>query len=389
MFEICKKQDCTACYACINSCPQACISMAEDKYSALYPVIDNERCIHCDICRSVCPSCTPPDFRQPKKTYAAYALTEEIHNTSASGGVTALLAAHTICCGGVVYGSAMGGDLKTAFIRCNKAEQLPSLQGSKYVHSHVNFQLNSVKEDLENGKAVLFIGTPCQVAGLLGFLRGKTYGNLVTVDIVCHGVPTEKTFLSYSQAVLKKHFASADNATFRNGNDYALSYYENGKAILSRQWRHDEYLTAFLEGNIFRENCYSCSYATSQRVSDITLGDFWGLHAEEIDRSQVAKGINAVLINTEKGQALFDGVSEALYFIPRDTEEAVMGNAQLRHPAKKTVAAEAFQRLCKNVTPAKALLRYSKRHTLLCKLRRLANGNPVTRVLAARIPFLK
>ena len=330
-----------------------------------------------------------PEKHAPLKAYAAYSLNEETHISSASGGAAYELARHIVNGGGIVYSSMADSELNVSVYRCDNLSELKKFSGSKYVHSHVNTAFSDIKDDLENGLTVLFTGTPCQVAGLKGYLKGKEYPSLYTADIICHGVPSRETFISYSKALLMESFESADSVSFRNGSDYELSYYSGDKLLLSRPWKSDLYLTSFLEGSIFRENCYYCKYAEEKRVSDITLGDFWGIDKTSVDEETQKRGLNVVLINTKRGAELFSAVSEKLFTAEREVSEAVNGNEQLRHPCEKTEYARKFRELCGKYPNDKALKMYSAKRRILCDIRDAADKNDALKRTLGYIPGIK
>lgn len=331
MKQICPPEKCAGCWACYNICPKQCIQMKEGKLLHLYPTINQEKCINCGLCQKVCPGNHPLPLTQPLHTYAAWAKDEQEYKTSTSGGIGACLSKYIIQNNGIVYGCGCLPNAEIKHIRVENEKDLPLLKGSKYVQSSINYIYKSVKTDLSNGKTVLFIGTPCQIAGLKLFLR-KDYENLYTVDLICHGVPS----LGYLQYYLKSKLSivKSDKITFRDNNNMTLKVSYNNKLVYTYDyWSNrykDEYYNAFMDGFSYRQSCHSCPYAAPTRVSDITIGDFWGFK-DDINHPH-PNGLSCILCNTEKGNYFLDKIKDTLYIYERELEEAVNGNAQLQAP---------------------------------------------------------
>ena len=274
---ICEKEKCTGCFACYNICPHNAIEMKEDEFGATYPEIIKEKCVNCKLCQKVCPQLKEIKYNTPQKAFAMYSKNGKIREESTSGGAATLFYTSILNDNGVIYGADnINCEGKFNFIRITNKEPLKRIKRSKYVHCYINNNYLKVKEDLEKGKKVLFIGTPCQVSGLKEFLI-KSYDNLYLIDLICHGVPTQK-FLHEQIKLLKLKEKSIKKITFRNSSGYKLSIYnENNKLIYDEYSDGVPYCREFLKGTIFRENCYNCKYARIERISDITIGDFWGL----------------------------------------------------------------------------------------------------------------
>ena len=206
---ICQKDKCTGCYACYNICPKKAISLKEDDFGFIYPQVDKEKCINCGLCKKICPQINSKlKMLQPNKVYAVYSNDNKVREKSTSGGVATIISKAILIQNGVVYGAANLFDKKEfEYIRIDDAKNLYMIQGSKYVHCYVKNAYTNAKEDLLKGKKVLFIGTPCQIAGLKAFLI-KDYENLYTIDIICHGVPGQKLLFEdlKSKNIEKKRF---------------------------------------------------------------------------------------------------------------------------------------------------------------------------------------
>lgn len=327
---------CTGCAACMNICPKGAISMQENGEGFLYPVIDENKCIHCGLCYKKCPAI---DFKfetpDMPDCYAVWAQ-RDIREKSSSGGMFTVLAQYALQKRGVVVGAAWNNKFHVEHIIVDTEKDLYKLRSSKYVQSVVsNTLLKNIKEILENGRYVVFSGCPCQVAGLKNFL-GKDYKNLLTVDIVCHGVPSPMVLDRYISEVAaerkvtyvdfrdKKYYGWQTITVFKfsDGTEYVKSYFDS------------PWYPAFLQGVIVRECCGGCKYAKPQRVGDITLGDFWQIHRME-PKYNDWRGTSLVLINTEKGANIFEYLRDKLALCEKmRLEDELPYNGQLREHIK-------------------------------------------------------
>lgn len=312
MVNVTRKEDCCGCAACVQVCPKSCITMVRDGEGFDYPKADSERCVSCGLCEKVCPvSHAQAEPAGEPKAFAAYGPDKD-RAESSSGGIFAQLARQTLAKGGLVFGAAMAEDGKTAVHMAIDSEgDLPRLQGSKYLQSHVGNCFRQAKEALETGRAVLFTGTPCQIEGLLHFL-GRDYENLVTADVICHGVPSEKLWQKYLDCQQHRYGSRVTRVSFRDKRQGWKSFsmaltFENGKQYAKKLY-FDTYLQLFLQDLCLRPSCYACPSRKKHRVSDLTLGDFWGCDrvCPEMDDDT---GLSLVLIYSEKGQRAFDALS--------------------------------------------------------------------------------
>lgn len=324
--EICKKEKCTGCFACMNICPCDAIAVGTDEYGKTVPVIKKEKCIECERCVKVCPMNQRVDYHYPMQCYAAWAKNEEERKDCSSGGIATELSKAVVEEGGVVYGAAFDQNLELAHMRAVTKEDLQNFKGSKYVQSYIGMSFRMVKEDLKEGKKVLFIGTPCQVAGIKAYL-GREYENLLIVDLICHGTPPMEYLKEYLQVVDPKK--RTRRLTFRGEKDYCFTLYDEKGELYCAKSNRDPYFYGFLKGLIHRDNCYQCVYAKAERCSDITIGDFWGLQRESLNIAYNGR-ISVVLINTSNGTRMWEMYKNLFFFEERTVEEAVEGNAQLR-----------------------------------------------------------
>lgn len=320
-------QECTNCNACGQICPRKCI---KNKNGKIY--LDEKRCISCNLCVNVCPILNRSLHRccYPKEAYAAWSLDKEDRKTSTSGGAASVLYQHALKSGWYIVGAAYNEELQVELYVTNKKERIQDFKQSKYVLSQTNNCYKRIKELLNNDISVLFIGLPCQVAGLLSYLR-KPYEGLVTIDIICHGTPSPQTLQDYIKS-RDKH-RKAVKLRFREDNEFCFKLMDNsGNTIYKKYGRTDEYLAAFLEGLNYQEQCYSCIYARPERISDLTIGDFWGLGEKEPFCHPYTGAISLILVNTDLGKSFLEQCKKNLFIEKRKVEEAICGNAQLQHP---------------------------------------------------------
>lgn len=332
-----KSHGCSGCTACANACPFNAIKMVQNEEGFFEPKINNDKCNNCGICAKKCPQLNNNVFNKPK-AYAAYMKANEDIINSSSGGIFFAIAKEFIREGNAVYGVAWDNNIRAVHIRVDNEKTLKKLQGSKYVQSNPNNTFLMVKKDLENGVKVLYSGTPCQIAGLYKFL-GKKYDDLYTIDLVCHGVPSPLLFRKYLLWLQKRKKDIVTNYSFRDKkqNDWGVNArieFKNRKDYYIRA-KLDPYFKAFTDGITYRECCYNCKYAKKERISDITLADYWGIEKIHPDFKN-SKGISLVLINNSKGNILLESVKNDIIFLKSSVEKASEYNLNLNSPSKRT-----------------------------------------------------
>lgn len=309
-----EKQFCCGCTACVHSCPVHCISMQEDQEGFLYPTVDEARCIHCNKCREVCPIARPLIPHGTTSTYVGYAKDQYTRRDSSSGGVFSLIAEWIFNRNGVVFGAAFDENLTVRHVCAETPTELCLLRGSKYVQSNLGNTFAEVKKHLAEGRWVLFSGTACQIAGLKKHLE-KDYDHLLTIDLLCHGVPSPKVWKLYLEDQTQKNKSGVTAVWFRDKRigwkQYSVTLqFENGN-ICSRLFSDDSFMNMFL-GNIdLRPSCHDCQFKTFPRVSDLTIGDCWGVEnvMPEMDDD---KGTSVILVHTDKGQAVLNEIQEVM-----------------------------------------------------------------------------
>ena len=340
---ICHKNDCTGCFACFNICPKKAIYMTKDEYGNIYPKIDENKCINCGLCKKVCPQLKEKlNFKKPIDAYAMHIDDDKKRSESTSGGAATAFYEKVLSEKGIVYGAAnLFGKEQFEFVRITKTSDLYKVKGSKYVHCYINNIFSDIKKDLSNDKKVLFIGTPCQVSGLKSFLM-KDYDNLITVDIICHGVPSQELLFEELKSY-KINLKDVHYVFFRDEKYFNLKICDiNKKVLLEKKQDLSNYYSSFLHGDIYRENCYNCRYAQRKRISDITIGDFWGLSKESKVNDSEEKGISLIMPNTKKGEKLLFSIYNECIIEKRTIEEACAINHQLNHPTYKTKKYEIY-----------------------------------------------
>lgn len=337
-------EHCTGCEACIQICPQKCISTQQGEFDFLYPVVDEDRCIDCHLCEKVCPIDKDVSAPEDQKAYAAVNKDKKVLVNSTSGAAFSALSDHVLGQNGVVYGCAMDG-MKVHHVRIDNLRNLKRLRGSKYVQSRIGNVFKEAEADLQEGRKVLFSGTPCQIAGLKYYLR-KEYENLITVDIVCHGVGSQAYFDKFldslnqtDRKVKEVRFRSKKYTGWSCSSGELITENQDGEKKSSPFYYHrNYYYRFFLAGDIYRKSCYSCKYANLNRVSDITLGDFWGVERLKLPLDTYY-GCSLVIVNSQKGADFFNAVGE-LNSVPVKIEDAIRDNAQLTHPSELKMVRE-------------------------------------------------
>ena len=319
--SICCEEKCTACMACANACPKGAIDIGINKYGYEKVVIDNGKCVDCGLCAKVCARRMQIERHSPIKCYAGQSRDSEKLKHSASGAAFQMLAEIVLEMGGVCYGCAgkmINGEYSAYHVRVTNVDELQSILNSKYILSHIGTTYQQIKEDLKNGKLVLFGGTPCQALGLKSFLNNE-YENLIVVDVICHGVTSKTIFNDYLREVEKEQNIVITDYIFRDKR-----------------------------GDISRENCFSCEMSNTNRVSDFTFGDYWAIeieHPEFIVRKDPAlsirKGINCMMVNTEKGMQYLSKLQEKMVMYEVDLASITRHNSNLLKPSKRGKARDA------------------------------------------------
>ena len=331
MNKVVEKHLCTGCTACKSICPKNAIEMKKDQEGFFYPTIDNKKCIGCKLCERTCPILNSKKKKMKNICYAIYSKNEDVILNSSSGGIFSLLSDVILKQNGIVIGAAFNSDNKLIHTAIEKKDEIKKLRGSKYLQSEIDNIFSYIKENIDKRK-ILFVGTPCQVAGLKCFLK-KEYDNLITIDLFCHGVPSQSLFDSYVKYVEKITDGKFKNINFRkkdNGWKNYSTYIETDKKnLLEDHWKNI-YMQIFLKDISLRMSCYNCNFKINNKYSDITLGDFWGI--EKIHPDLYNKdGVSAVIINSDKGCKILDEILNAdlVFYKEVEIEDIIKGNPSL------------------------------------------------------------
>lgn len=341
---ICPPDNCTGCMACSSVCKQGAISISTDVAGFNRPSIDAQKCVSCNACRRLCPELKRVSMHFPVRCYAA-AVTDQTKSTEyASGGIASSIARAILRRGGVVV-ACCGKDIFNVCHRIIRHEEdLQYIAGSKYVQSRISPELfYEMKEVMESGSELLFIGTGCQTAGVKNAFA-KYSDKLILVDLVCHGVPSQQMLndnIAYYQR-LDRYFIP-QSVHFREKEHGNIIYgwfadTADGKKV-AIPWKKDAYMIAFLDSLSIRPCCSQCRYAFSARATDITLSDFWGLGRDSALYGR--NGVSAVLVNTDNGHILFNSLID-IDKEQREVAEAVIGVGRLQTPSPSNQLSAKF-----------------------------------------------
>ena len=334
--------DCTGCSACVNICSHQALTMCEDNEGFLYPKIEKDKCVDCNLCRLVCPIQKPyiNKYYNNQKAYVSSAVNTYFSHASATIGMCTMLAKWVIREGGIVYGCWLDEtDWKPQHIRVDSEVGIEKIRNSKYAQSHIGNCFVNIKDELKKGKTILFVGTPCQVAGLKSFLK-KEYINLYTVDLICHGVFSYK-LLQKEIAYWERIFSGkVRNFQFRSKRKYPYSF---GGVVNFDLFREGEFvkhieryaafspvyrLYAYSPDSVWynlRPSCYSCKFRDRNRIGDMSIGDPHGVSPLSLGRFSGKKyrknGISLSLVNSYKGDIMLNGIKQHLRYkeIPFDS----------------------------------------------------------------------
>ncbi len=343
---------CCGCRACEQICPKQAISIINDNEGFLKADIEPSKCIHCGLCKKICPAESKKNsFPITDKMFAAMHKQEAVVRRSSSGGIFSAFAHFVLKNKGSVYGCKLNENLKPIQYRIEDEEELDALRRSKYVQSDTERTYRQVKQDLLEGRMVLYVGTPCQIAGLRSFLI-KPYDTLYCVDLICHGVPSARLFKQDMEWWSSKLKCSVDQFEFRLKPDYYYYYYffflgysKNRKKV-QKPYFYDPYYEAFYNFKDYNEMCYKCPYACLERVGDITIGDYsWAIeHHPDLCESNAGKSdtISCVLVNSEAGERLLNAVSDELDLYETKLDWITERNRNLLCPTRRPKEREHF-----------------------------------------------
>lgn len=343
MPNLIEKEKCVGCTACVSICPVKCLEMLPDEFGFSYPKLkDGSKCLDCHLCEKVCPV-----FNKQEKTmklpkaYAAFSLNRTIQDNSSSGGIFTEISLCVLRQNGIVYGAAYDEDWKVKHIAVEQVDELYKLRGAKYSESILGNVFTEIKEHLQNGKLVLFSGTPCQVEGLKTFLN-KKYENLICLDFVCHGIPSPMAWTAYieSHKTISNSKPVSINQRSKSTGWSRYSYsceieYEDGTKY-SEQSFNDLYMKLYCNDYISRKSCSTCDFKGYNRSSDITIGDFWGIWDidQEMDNGM---GTSLVLIHSTIGMNLFYKIQDHIKFKNVELKDVERENPSLLYASREKI----------------------------------------------------
>ena len=350
MITLQNERDCSGCAACAAVCPASCIAMRPATLGSLFPHVDTAACIGCGRCESVCPIANrpirEPSFRQC--AYAAYARDAGVRHRGASGGMFETFARYLLGAGYDVYGAAFDGEMKLRTTCATTEEELLPLCKSKYLQCDAGDKYAEIAAKLKAGKKVLYVSTPCQIAALKNYL-GRPYEGLVTVDFLCHGVPSQELFDRLAAYEKETHGRRITAYSFRtkikNGATphYVTVTTERGGKVRRRTapYFRSPYYAFFQQYVSMRESCYDCVFSDRNRPSDITVGDFHSIdrYVKGINRFD---GVSTVILNTAAGAALFDAVRDTLSVYEMDLDALMADRVLFTEKTNRPKAKDAF-----------------------------------------------
>ena len=329
MISINKKKDCCGCTGCASVCPKHCITMVADEEGFLYPQVEIDKCINCSLCEKVCPIINKPLVgEEERKSFVVRSKDEHILTMSTSGGAFLPMVKKVLSLGGIVCSATYDKDFRIVheIISEKNNSYLEKFAGSKYVQSDIRGLFKIIRENLALEKFVLFAGTPCQVAGLKNYL-GKDYEQLLTVDVVCHGVGSPLFWEKYLECQTGKFKSEIEKISFRkktygyHSSTMAICF-KNGK-IYYGSGRIDYFLKGYFFGLLSRPICYSCPFKEVNRCSDFTIYDCWNPTALNSDIQEDDKGYTNIIIQSKKGEIFFETLKNDYFHFKSNTEKAI------------------------------------------------------------------
>lgn len=344
MIKISDKSNCCGCGACMNACTQSSITMMPDQEGFLYPRINEDSCIDCGMCESVCPILTAQHPNGRSKAFAAYSLNEDIIRSSSSGGAFHAFANYILKEGGVIFGAAFNKDYTLHTVKAENAKELLPLQGAKYVQCDTKSTFKEIEQNLLEGKKVLYCSTGCQVQGLKSYL-GKDYDNLYTIDFICHGVVSPAIWDYYRNTIETKHGKKITKVNFRDKregwecNNIRLKF-EDESEFVERN-NTNAYMKAFVSGLSMRPSCYTCKFKGEHRNCDLTIADLWGAKYQ-CPEGHHEMGTSLILAHTQHGLDLLEKCKDKLHIVPAPMPASVAFNESLTKPTPQPLMRDVF-----------------------------------------------
>lgn len=344
MIQITDPSDCCGCTACMSICGHDAITMEPDALGFLYPKVNLDKCVDCKLCEKVCAFNDHYDTSLNLPTPDVYGARHKVPKqvaSSRSGAAFIAISDWILNHGGVVYGVGYADHFRVVHKRATTKEERDEFKGSKYVQSDLDHIFRQVKQDLREGRIVLFSGTPCQTSGLNSYVGKRLRENLYLVDIVCHGVPSPYMWRDYLKFLEEKVGSKITWVTFRDKAKYGWRAHHE-TFIFGGGKNKMSFTYLFYSHIMFRKSCGKCHFTNTRRPSDITLADFWGWEKTNPDANKDDKGLSLIFCNTEKGRKLFEAVKKDLDYFPAELENVLQPNMQ--HPSEIHPKREQFER---------------------------------------------
>lgn len=344
--NICDDSLCTACGACENSCNFQAIIRTKRKDDSWYMQIDDTKCKNCNRCLKVCPNNHVPSLYSPQKAYAAWSTDKEIHKKSASGGIATELYNYAVDKKMYFAGVSMDKNLEAHFELVNNKNSIEKFQNSKYTFSYMDDIYLKCKELLKKGEKILFVGLPCQIAGLRNYIGENE--NLILIDLACHGTPSPEFLKQHVKTIEEKKNKIVDNIYFRNPQFGTQNYYftlsRNNKVFYKKNsLSEDNYQMGYHGAFIYRENCYQCPYAQRRRTGDLTIADYHGLGKMSVYNGN-KDSVSCILINTEKGKKIVNKLikNRQIEVVERPILEPLENEPQFNQPSSMPLEHNIF-----------------------------------------------
>lgn len=374
-MQLVDKKKCTACGACASICPKSALKIKADDEGFYYPINDNKLCIECGACARVCPIINNNYSTLKYSNIDSYVLRHKdksVLKESTSGGaftaiVQLFLKDESFY---AIYGAAEQKNLSVKHIRIDNIRDLNLIRKSKYVESYSGIIFRTVKKDILDGRKVIYSGTPCQIAGLRSYLQ-KDYNNLLTIEIVCHGVPTTLLLNKYIQYQEKKYHGKCEHIEYRSKknsnwlNPKIRLEFNNQKIFERKSYASDDaYMIGFCKFLCLRENCSECLYASPERVADFTIADFWGIEESGI-KMEYGDGVSLILANSNKAKKIIPDINNVAEITEINYDFAMKHNQQLVSPAKADPRRTDFLHDLKNASFKELRKKYLKPRNIM------------------------
>ena len=366
MKKILEKSKCTGCTACVSICPTQAITMKTDKTGFKYPVINQTKCIDCGLCKKTCPVINTESNSALNICYGAYCKDEKYLSNSSSGGIFPLIADMILKENGIVIGAAFTENNELKHIAVSSETDLIKLKGSKYLQSDLHDIFTFIRKNVSN-KKILFVGTPCQVAGLKRIVKNNQ--NLLCIDLICHGVPSPKLFAKYIKELETKYNDKLVMYDFRDKTTGWDTYSNTANFKTKKKTElqiENKYMKLFLSNIALRESCFNCNFKLGNKYSDLTLGDYWGVQ-KYYPNMYNKNGVSAIIVNTDQGREIIDKIKSQLKYQECKLEEILEGNESLRLSSKKPLKWEKFFQEIDSLSIDKLSKKYIKRKSLIKK----------------------